>query len=54
MIEIADNIVQKRILKRAVDDCRYITGQAIMIDGGLLNIHAHALIETVIAARGAS
>ena len=36
----------------AADDCRYITGQAIMIDGGLLNIHAHALIETVIAARG--
>jgi 3alpha(or 20beta)-hydroxysteroid dehydrogenase len=35
----------------AADDCRYITGQAIMIDGGLLNIHAHALIETVIAAR---
>jgi 3alpha(or 20beta)-hydroxysteroid dehydrogenase len=36
----------------AADDCRYITGQAIMIDGGLLNIHAHALVETVIAARG--
>jgi len=35
----------------AADDCRYITGQAIMIDGGLLNIHAHALVETVIAAR---
>jgi NAD(P)-dependent dehydrogenase (short-subunit alcohol dehydrogenase family) len=35
----------------AADDCRYITGQAIMVDGGLLNIHAHALIETVIAAR---
>ena len=36
----------------AADDCRYITGQAIMIDGGLLNIHAHALVDTVIAARG--
>ena len=34
----------------AADDCRYITGQAIMIDGGLLNIHSHALIETVIGA----
>ena len=38
----------------AADDCRYITGQAIMIDGGLLNIHAHALVDTVIAARGTS
>lgn len=38
----------------AADDCRYITGQAIMIDGGLLNIHAHALVDTVIAARGRS
>jgi 3alpha(or 20beta)-hydroxysteroid dehydrogenase len=36
----------------AADDCRYVTGQAIMIDGGLLNIHAHALIETVVAAKG--
>jgi len=25
-----------------------------MIDGGLLNIHAHALIETVVAAKGRS
>jgi NAD(P)-dependent dehydrogenase (short-subunit alcohol dehydrogenase family) len=38
----------------AADDCRYITGQAVMIDGGLLNIHAHALVETVIAAKGRS
>ena len=26
--------------------------EAIMIDGGLLNIHAHALVETVIAPSG--
>ena len=35
----------------AADDCRYVTGQAIMIDGGLLNIHAHTLIDTVVAAK---
>jgi 3alpha(or 20beta)-hydroxysteroid dehydrogenase len=35
----------------AADDCRYITGQALMIDGGLLNIHSHALIDTVLAAK---
>lgn len=35
----------------AADDCRYVTGQAIMIDGGLLNIHSHALIDTVIGAK---
>jgi 3alpha(or 20beta)-hydroxysteroid dehydrogenase len=35
----------------AADDCRYITGQAIVIDGGLLGLHSHALVETVIAAK---
>jgi len=35
----------------AADDCRYITGQAIVIDGGLANLHPHALVDTVIAAR---
>ncbi len=35
----------------AADDCRYITGQAIAVDGGLLGIHSHALVETVIAAK---
>jgi hypothetical protein len=40
-------ITRMAILLRAA-----ITGQAIMIDGGLLNIHAHALIETVVAAKG--
>jgi 3alpha(or 20beta)-hydroxysteroid dehydrogenase len=35
----------------AADDCRYITGQAIVIDGGLAHIHSHALVETVVRAK---
>jgi 3alpha(or 20beta)-hydroxysteroid dehydrogenase len=34
----------------AADDCRYINGQVITIDGGLVGLYSNALIETIIAA----
>jgi NAD(P)-dependent dehydrogenase (short-subunit alcohol dehydrogenase family) len=32
-------------------DCRYINGQVIVIDGGLVGLHSNALIETIVGAR---
>jgi 3alpha(or 20beta)-hydroxysteroid dehydrogenase len=35
----------------AADDCRYINGQAIVIDGGLTGLYSNALVETIVAAK---
>ena len=35
----------------AADDCSYVNGQAIAIDGGLVGLYSNALVETVIAAK---
>jgi 3alpha(or 20beta)-hydroxysteroid dehydrogenase len=35
----------------AADDCRYINGQAIVIDGGLAGLYSEALIEKLVAAK---
>jgi 3alpha(or 20beta)-hydroxysteroid dehydrogenase len=35
----------------AADDCSYLTGQVIAIDGGVVGLHSHKLVETVLAAR---
>jgi len=38
----------------AADDYRYINGQAIVIDGGVVGIYSNALIETILAAKSKS
>ncbi len=38
----------------AADDCRYINGQAIVIDGGMVGLYSNALLETIIAAKTGS
>jgi 3alpha(or 20beta)-hydroxysteroid dehydrogenase len=35
----------------AADDCRYINGQAIVIDGGMVGLYSSALLDTIIAAK---
>jgi 3alpha(or 20beta)-hydroxysteroid dehydrogenase len=35
----------------AADDCRYINGQVITIDGGVVGLYSNALIETIVAAK---
>jgi hypothetical protein len=32
------------------DDCRYINGQVIVIDGGLVGLHSNALVGTIVGA----
>jgi 3alpha(or 20beta)-hydroxysteroid dehydrogenase len=38
----------------AADDCRYVNGQAIAIDGGLAGIYSNALIEAILSGRSKS
>lgn len=35
----------------AADDCSYVNGQAIAIDGGLVGLYSNALVETIVAAK---
>jgi 3alpha(or 20beta)-hydroxysteroid dehydrogenase len=35
----------------AADDCRYINGQAIIADGGVLGLYSNRLFETLVAAK---
>jgi 3alpha(or 20beta)-hydroxysteroid dehydrogenase len=35
----------------AADDCRYINGQAIVADGGVVRLYSNALFETLVAAK---
>jgi 3alpha(or 20beta)-hydroxysteroid dehydrogenase len=35
----------------AADDCSYVNGQAIAIDGGMVGLYSNALVETVVAAK---
>jgi 3alpha(or 20beta)-hydroxysteroid dehydrogenase len=36
----------------AADDCRYVNGQIIAIDGGIAGVHSQALARTVLQAKG--
>ena len=35
----------------AADDCRYINGQAIVADGGVIALYSNALFDTLVAAK---
>ena len=35
----------------AADDCGYVNGQAIAIDGGLVGLYSNALVETIVAKK---
>jgi len=38
----------------AADDCRYINGQAIVADGGVVALYSNALFDTILAAKSKS